>query len=98
MDAVKDPPDACHDSSSKEGAVMSAQRRNRTDLLNVWNEMVGMSGAEYAEGQSRPPRDSYTHERPLISGRIDFYAADLIDFDQADGDGVFIHLRPTLRP
>lgn len=77
---------------------MSAQRRNRIDLLNVWNEMVGTSDAEaFGEGHSRPPRDSYTHERPMISARIDFYAADLIDFTQ-DEDGVLIHLRPTLRP
>jgi hypothetical protein len=97
MDAVRDPSKRMRRLEVLEGYVMSAQRRNRIDLLNVWNEMVGMRGAEVF-GDGRPPRDSYTYERPLISGRIDLYAADLIDFSQPDEEGLLIHLRPTLRP
>lgn len=81
---------------------MSAQRRNRTDLVNVWNDLVGMWSAEVPSAQedaSRPARDSYTYERPLLTAALDMHAADLIEFSSVDEeDGVLIHLRPTVRP
>jgi hypothetical protein len=81
---------------------MSAQRRNRTDLLDVWNDLVGMWSAEVPSAQdeaNRPARDSYTYERPVLSATLDLHAADLIEFSSLDGDdGVLIHLRPTVRP
>jgi hypothetical protein len=82
---------------------MSAKRRDRTDLLNVWNDLVGMWTSESldlcesAQDATRPARDSYTHERPLISARLDVYADDLIEVNSLD-DSTPIYLRPTLRP
>jgi hypothetical protein len=81
---------------------MSAQRRDRTDLLNVWNDLVGMWTSESldtfesAQDGTRPARDSYTYERPMISARLDAYADDLIEVNL--DDSAPIHLRRTLRP
>ena len=80
---------------------MSAQRRNRTDLVNVWNDLVGLWSAEVPSAQddaNRPARDSYTYERPALSASLDLHAADLIEFSVDDEEGALIHLRPTVRP
>lgn len=80
---------------------MSAQRRTRTDLVNVWSDLVGMWSAEVPsshEEATRPARDSYSYERPMLALSFDLHAADLMEFGADDEDGVLIHLRPTLRP
>jgi hypothetical protein len=57
----------------------------------------GLDHDESAHDANRPPRDSYTHERPLISARLDIYADDLIEISSSD-ESLHIHLRPTVRP
>lgn len=86
---------------------MSARRHNQAEVC-VWNELVGEwadegtneeCGPETGVFARRVPKDSYTHERPLLSASWTFLAADLIEIDSvdADEDGV-VHLLPTLRP
>jgi hypothetical protein len=50
------------------------------------------------DARERVPKDSYTHEKPLLSASWVFHAADLIEVDAADDDGALVHILPTLRP
>jgi hypothetical protein len=85
---------------------MSTRRQNQAELVCVWNDLVSAwseEGAESEENASvetgvfarRPPRDSYTQERPLLSASWDVHADDLLDEGAAGND---IHLLRTLRP
>jgi hypothetical protein len=86
---------------------MSARRQNQAELLNTWNEAVGDwseeeigqdNGPETGVFARRVPKDSYTHEKPLLSASWVFHAADLLEVDAPDEDGKLVHLLPTLRP
>ena len=87
---------------------MSARRHNQAELVCVWNDLVSAwsedgadeeSGPETGVFSRRPPRDSYTHERPLLSTSWDLHGEDLIEVSEWDGDeSTRIHLLPTVRP
>lgn len=87
---------------------MSARSHKQAEVC-VWNELVGEwadeetsedGGPETGVFARRVPKDSYTHEKPLLSASWTFLAADLIEIDavDADEDGKLVHLLPTLRP
>jgi hypothetical protein len=89
---------------------MSALRKVQPVLVHVWNDMAdAWSEEESFAGDDapntgvfarRPPRDSYTHERPLIAATLDLHAEHLCDLSASldDEDALAIHLRLTLRP
>lgn len=86
---------------------MSAARNTQhAVLVNVWNDMADAWSEEETcandEGGPqtgvfmRAPRDSYTHERPLLTVSLDLNADDLSDFGNVDE--LSVHLRLTVRP
>jgi hypothetical protein len=90
---------------------MSALRSNQAVLINVWNDMADAWSEEEAcasdEGAPntgvfarRLPRDSYTHERPLLAATLDLHADDLRDRGASteDESALSVYLRLTLRP
>jgi hypothetical protein len=91
-----------------EEDIMSKRRHNQAESVTVWNDLVsGWSEDESENDNSAPgtgvfarrlPRDSYTHETPLLSASWDLHAEDLIEVDLPEDDEQRVHLLPTVRP
>jgi hypothetical protein len=90
---------------------MSALRSNQAVLVNVWNDMADAWSEEEACATDeaapntgvfarRLPRDSYTHERPLLAATLDLHAEDLADLGASgeEQSALSVHLRLTFRP
>lgn len=85
---------------------MSAHRRNEVVLLHAaWMEEAFEDDGEASDTQvlaRRAPRDSYTHDRPMLSASLDLpahYAMDLEDLNPLlDDESRLFHSQPTVRP
>ena len=78
---------------------MQSRRRNEASLIAAWlDEEYEHSLSCIQPKSQRAPRDSYTHERPLLCIPFELPETLLADLDEAVDDERWVHLQPTLRP
>lgn len=78
---------------------MQSRRRNEGSLISAWLDEDYEQGVSYVQVKSqRPPRDSYTHDRPLLCVPFELPETLLADLDEGVKDERWVHLQPTLRP